>query len=235
MTKESVVVVTGGAGFLGSHMVDLLLARGFRVRVIDNLVSGREVNLSHHQSNPHLQLDRRDIRALAAKDALFRDARYVFHFAGIGEIVPSIANPAEYMSANVQGTVHVLEGARWQGVKKFVLCRLLLLLRHSRRADGGGSPGLAVIPLRPEQISRRALCVSLAPGLWPAGNFYPYFQCLRHPVVYLGVLRGGFRCFPPAETGGQALHGGGRWHPVSGLRLCYRRGPDVLPGGGKTP
>lgn len=113
-------VVTGGAGFIGSHMVDLLLAEGFRVHVLDNLVGGRLQNLEQHKNEPRLAVDQRDIRALAPNDSLFAAAQFVFHFAGIGDIVPSIERPTEYMSTNVQGTVHVLEAARAAGVNKFV-------------------------------------------------------------------------------------------------------------------
>ena len=120
MTSRPVAIVTGGAGFIGSHMVDLLLERGFSVRVIDNLIGGRKENLAHHASNPDLALERRDIRSFAPDDALFRGAKYVIHFAGIGDIVPSIERPAEYMSVNVQGTVQMLECARAAGVSKFV-------------------------------------------------------------------------------------------------------------------
>ena len=120
MAARPLAVVTGGAGFIGSHMVDLLLDRGFRVHVIDNLVGGRRANLAQHGNNADLMLDERDVRALYPGDALFSGATYVFHFAGIGDIVPSIERPAEYMSANVQGTVHVLEAARRAGVRKMV-------------------------------------------------------------------------------------------------------------------
>lgn len=113
----SVAIVTGGAGFIGSHMVDLLVERGYSVRVIDSLVGGHEQNLAQHANNPRVTLERHDIRALDAPSPLFADARYVFHFAGIGDIVPSIERPTEYMSTNVQGTVHVLECARAAGAK----------------------------------------------------------------------------------------------------------------------
>jgi UDP-glucose 4-epimerase len=121
MSEKTIAVVTGGAGFIGSHMVDLLLERGMAVRVIDNLVGGREQNLAHHKANGNLSLDRRDIRALEPGASLFKGASYVFHFAGIGDIVPSVERPMEYMSINVQGTVHVLEAARASGsLKKLV-------------------------------------------------------------------------------------------------------------------
>lgn len=118
--EAKTAVVTGGAGFIGSHMVDLLIDRGFTVRVIDNMIGGRAANLAQHKSNPRLTLAESDIRSYQPGDAVFNDVDYVFHFAGIGDIVPSIERPMEYMSANVQGTVHMLECARHAKIKKFV-------------------------------------------------------------------------------------------------------------------
>ena len=113
-------LVTGGAGFIGSHMVDVLLENGYRVRVIDNLVGGREANIAQHSTNSHFEFIRSDIRNYSPGDKTFAGVDFVIHFAGIGDIVPSIEHPMEYMSANVQGTVHMLECARYAGVKKFV-------------------------------------------------------------------------------------------------------------------
>ncbi|MEA2876291.1 MAG: UDP-glucose 4-epimerase [Hyphomicrobiales bacterium] len=113
-------LVTGGAGFIGSHMVDLLIGRGYAVRVIDNLLGGRETNIAHHKDNPAFTFVASDIREYQPGHALFDGVDCVFHFAGIGDIVPSIERPMEYMSANVQGTVHMLECARAARVKKFV-------------------------------------------------------------------------------------------------------------------
>jgi len=134
MAGRSLAVVTGGAGFIGSHMVDLLLDRGWRVHVVDNLVGGREANLAPHRTSPDLVLDRRDVRTLEPDDALFAGASWVFHFAGIGDIVPSIERPAEYLSVNVHGTVRVLEAARHAGVRKLVY------------AASSSCYGLAVVP-----------------------------------------------------------------------------------------
>jgi UDP-glucose 4-epimerase len=120
MSDKPIAVVTGGAGFIGSHMVDLLLERGYRVRVIDDLSGGHVVNLSHHDDNPDLTSRWADIRSLVPGDPLFEGARYVFHFAGIGDIVPSIERPLDYMDINVQGTVRVLECARAAKVGKLV-------------------------------------------------------------------------------------------------------------------
>lgn len=120
MKRKKVAVVTGGAGFIGSHMVDLLLAKDFEVRIIDNLIGGREANLAQHANNSDLTFENRDIRTIKSKDLIFRDAQYVLHFAGIGDIVPSIEAPEEYMDVNVQGTIKVLEAARWNEASKFV-------------------------------------------------------------------------------------------------------------------
>ncbi len=120
MKKKETAIVTGGAGFIGSHMVDLLLDKGFSVKVIDNYCSGNSSNLKHHEANQDLSIDERDILSITPTDKLFKDVSYVFHFAGIGDIVPSIERPAEYMSVNLQGTVKVLEAARMNAVKKLI-------------------------------------------------------------------------------------------------------------------
>src|SRR5947209_9377383 len=136
MSGKPAAVVTGGAGFIGSHMVDLLLARGFEVRVIDDLSGGHESNLADHRNNRDLSVTRADIRDLKQGDELFAGARYVFHFAGIGDIVPSIERPIDYMDINVQGPVRVLECARAAGVEKFVY------------ASSSSCYGLAATPTR---------------------------------------------------------------------------------------
>jgi UDP-glucose 4-epimerase len=124
MSDKPIAIVTGGAGFIGSHMVDLLVDRGFAVRVIDSLIGGREANLAQHAGNADVILRKADIRDFQPGDPFFEGVRYVFHFAGIGDIVPSIERPLEYMSINVQGTVHMLECSRaangGRGVNKFV-------------------------------------------------------------------------------------------------------------------
>ena len=80
-----IAIVTGGAGFIGSHMVDLLVDQGFSVRIVDNMTGGHEKNLSDHANNTDVVLERCDIRELDPEGHLFNDAQFVFHFAGIGE------------------------------------------------------------------------------------------------------------------------------------------------------
>ena len=120
MSSKRIAVVTGAAGFIGSHMVDLLIQGGYKVYAIDNLATGRLENLAHHWTNPDLVFKAQDLRETPPDEPLFKGADYVFHFAGIGDIVPSIERPTEYLSANIMGTVHALEAARHAAVRKFV-------------------------------------------------------------------------------------------------------------------
>jgi UDP-glucose 4-epimerase len=118
--KNNIALVTGGAGFIGSHMVDLLLTKGFEVRIIDNLSGGHKNNLKHNLNNKKLKFKNLDICKLNPNEKFFKNVKYVFHFAGIGDIVPSIVKPAKYMLTNVQGTINVLEASRVNKIKKFV-------------------------------------------------------------------------------------------------------------------
>lgn len=113
-------VVTGGAGFIGSHMVDLLIERGFHVVVIDNLKTGRVSNLEQHAGNPRCEVHQIDMATVAADPSLLADAKYVFHFGGLGDIVPSIERPLDYTHSNVTGSLSMLEASRQAGVKKLV-------------------------------------------------------------------------------------------------------------------
>ena len=111
-------VVTGGAGFIGSHLTELLLGMGYEVMVIDNLYSGRLQNLRLVQSHPGLSFKEVDIRKL--DETLFENVDWVFHLAGLADIVPSIENPRDYFEVNVNGTFNVLECARKANVKRFI-------------------------------------------------------------------------------------------------------------------
>jgi len=104
-------VVTGGAGFIGSHMVDLLVKENFEVTVIDNLANGRLDNLEHHKGKiKFAQVDIGDYNTNL--DELFEDVEYVFHYAALADIVPSINEPLKYHQANVDGTINVLQAAK---------------------------------------------------------------------------------------------------------------------------
>ena len=113
-------LVTGGAGFIGSHLVERLLAQGLRVTVVDNFSTGRPANLAHLTINSDLRVHQADISDSASIIPLFANVDWVFHLAALADIVPSIQAPKQYHRSNVDGTFAVLEAARAAGVKRFV-------------------------------------------------------------------------------------------------------------------
>ena len=113
-------LITGGAGFIGSHIVERLLNDGHEVVVVDNFSTGRPQNLAHMADNPRLTVFQCDIAEAGALDGKFDDVDWVFHMAALADIVPSMQNPMEYFRANVVGTANVLEAARAAGVKRFI-------------------------------------------------------------------------------------------------------------------
>jgi UDP-glucose 4-epimerase len=113
-------VVTGGAGFIGSHVADRLLADGHSVLVLDNLSTGRPENLAHLEREPRLAFERVDLVSEPRLPALLAGADWLFHLAALADIVPSIERPLDYHRANVDGTVALLEAARSAGVGRFL-------------------------------------------------------------------------------------------------------------------
>jgi UDP-glucose 4-epimerase len=110
-------VVTGGAGFIGSHLVDRLLNKGYEVVIIDNFCTGSISNII--DASKQISIIHHDIRDPIPANA-FKNSTVVFHLAALADIVPSIENPQDYMSTNVQGTVNVLEAARKSNIKRFI-------------------------------------------------------------------------------------------------------------------
>lgn len=110
-------LVTGGAGFIGSHLVDALLAAGDEVVVVDNLSTGRIKNLDHCINE--ISFYEKDI-AIDNLSSEFFGVDRVFHLAALADIVPSIQQPVKYYESNVHGTLRVLEVSRDVGVKKFI-------------------------------------------------------------------------------------------------------------------
>lgn len=113
-------LVTGGCGFIGSHMVDRLLADGHEVVVIDNLSSGSIRNLEHHKTNSRLQVHILSITDFEKIKPLFSGVDCVFHLAALADIVPSIEKPMQYHNSNVNGTICVLEACRANNVKRII-------------------------------------------------------------------------------------------------------------------
>jgi len=112
-------IVTGGAGFIGSHMAELLLDKGFEVVVIDDFSNGQKDNIDIFKKNPKYKFYEIDI-SKEFDDSIFEGVDYVFHMAALADIVPSIEEPVKYHNANVTGTIRVLEASRKHNIKKLV-------------------------------------------------------------------------------------------------------------------
>jgi UDP-glucose 4-epimerase len=113
-------LVTGGAGFIGSHLVERLLADGHSVTAIDNLAVGRLANIAHLAERDDFTFVKGDIADLVPGDPCFDGVDQVFHLGAMADIVPSIQQPLIYHRANVDGTAAVLECARAAGVRRLV-------------------------------------------------------------------------------------------------------------------
>lgn len=112
-------LVTGGAGFIGSHLVEALLRQGHRVRVLDNLSSGSRENLA--SVLPQINLLEGDIRDFNTVMVACKGINMVFHHAASSSVTESIANPLVAHDHNVTGTLHLLEASRQQGVQKVIM------------------------------------------------------------------------------------------------------------------
>jgi UDP-glucose 4-epimerase len=143
MTKAIArALVTGGAGFIGSHLVDALIGRGARVTVIDNLSTGRMENL--REAGPDLDFHEGDIRDSALLSKLMPGVDVVFHQAAVVSVPLSVAQPIDSAGVNEMGTLTVLETARQAGCRRVVLA--------SSSAVYGDDPQLPKredMPLRP--------------------------------------------------------------------------------------
>ena len=111
-------LVTGGAGFIGSNIVDELLKRGARVRVLDNFSTGREDNVQEFASR--VDLIRGDVRDEDAVDRAVKGVDYVLHQAALASVPRSIADPTSNNQVNAQGTLNILLAAKKHGVKRVV-------------------------------------------------------------------------------------------------------------------
>ncbi|MCL4708130.1 SDR family oxidoreductase [bacterium] len=170
-------LVTGGAGFIGSHIVETLVKRGAHVRVLDNFSTGKRENLQ--LLNKKIELIEGDIRDRDIVSKAVTGVDYVLHQAALGSVPRSIENPAETNEVNVSGTLNLLLLAQSAGVKRFVLA--------SSSSVYGDTPTLPkhenmpLLPLSPYATSKLAAeCYAL--------NFYHIYHlpvvCLRYFNVF---------------------------------------------------
>ncbi|CZR05612.1 UDP-N-acetylglucosamine 4-epimerase [Trichococcus flocculiformis] len=118
--KDSLFLVTGGAGFIGSNLCEAILNKGYKVRCLDNLSTGKQSNVDLFINNPNYTFIYGDIRDLDTCLEACEDVDYVLNQAAWGSVPRSIEMPLLYEEINIKGTLNMLEAARQKGVKKFV-------------------------------------------------------------------------------------------------------------------
>lgn len=118
--ENSVFLVTGGAGFIGSNLCEAVLKSGCQVRCLDNLSTGRQENIDLFSDNPDYTFIKGDIRDLNTCMQACEGVDFVLHQAAWGSVPRSIEMPLFYCANNIVGTLNMMEAARQQGVKKFV-------------------------------------------------------------------------------------------------------------------
>ena len=120
VSKKSIFLVTGGAGFIGSNLCEALLKRGYVVRCLDDLSTGKQENVDLFINNPNYTFLKGDIKNFNTCMQACEGVDYVLHQAAWGSVPRSIEMPLFYCANNITGTLNMLEAARQNGVKKFV-------------------------------------------------------------------------------------------------------------------
>ena len=118
--ENTVFLVTGGAGFIGSNLCEAILKKGCFVRCLDDLSTGKQANVDLFADDPHYTFIRGDVKDLDTCMKACKGVDYVLHQAAWGSVPRSIEMPLFYCANNIQGTLNMLEAARQCGVKKFV-------------------------------------------------------------------------------------------------------------------
>jgi UDP-glucose 4-epimerase len=120
LSEPLTVLVTGGAGFIGSHLVDALVERGYYVRIFDNFKTGKLENILGHLKSGDAELVRGSITEIEHVEKVMRDVDYVYHLAAKTSVPQSLLNPSRTFNVNVSGTVNLLRVSSHAKVKKFI-------------------------------------------------------------------------------------------------------------------
>lgn len=118
--EDSLFLITGGAGFIGSNLCEAILSMGYRVRCLDNLSTGKQENVDLFLENPKYSFIKGDITNLETCVEACQDVDFVLNQAAWGSVPRSIEMPLYYEEVNIRGTLNMMEAARKNNVKKFV-------------------------------------------------------------------------------------------------------------------
>jgi len=173
------ILVTGGCGFIGSHLVDRLLAEGFEVSILDDLSSGRMENVSRHTNANGFHLVRGDIRDAGLVKQIVEDVDAVFHEAALVDVQLSVKNPMLFDDVNVVGTLNMLKACLDSDVKRFVFASSAAVYGDTEPAEK--SEDMFTEPISPYGVTKLA-----------AENYVRVFSelygletvCLRYFNVY---------------------------------------------------
>ncbi len=150
--RNSTVLVTGGAGFIGSNLIDVLLEQNNQVVCLDNFSTGKKENIEHHTNNPDFKLIEGDIRNFEDCQTATRGTDYVLHQAALGSVPRSIKDPVTTNEVNISGFLNMLLAARDSKVKRFVYA--------ASSSTYGDHPGLPKVedaigkPLSPYAVTK---------------------------------------------------------------------------------
>jgi nucleoside-diphosphate-sugar epimerase len=173
------VLVTGGAGFIGSHVVDALVAQGYDVTVLDNLSTGDKSNIRAHLTNPNFRFIEGDIRDAKIVKKSLLDVEAVVHEAAIVSVPRSIAAPRLTREINVDGTLSMLEASLRAGVKRFIYASSCAVYGDQARLPiGEDAPLNPLSPYAETKVKAEGLCM----------DYYRSYGlqtvCLRYFNVY---------------------------------------------------
>jgi len=209
-------LVTGGAGFIGSNLVHALVARGQRVRVLDNLATGRLDNLEPVRGT--IEFVQGDIRSLETCQKALHGIRFVLHQAALPSVPRSFEDPISSSAVNIHGTLNLLIAARDHKIERFVYA--------SSSSVYGDTPTLPKVetmtldPLCGEQAHRRAVLPGLRARLQAADRLSALLQRVwpqAGPDVHLCSGDPALHQALPQENLSHHLR---RWHAISRFHLC---------------
>ena len=179
MSRTKKAVVTGGAGFIGSHLAERLVGQGYQIVILDDLSTGKIENIKALLKSDNVEFIRGSVTNLSLLNRLFKDAYYVFHLAAIPSVPRSIENPQASNEVNVGGTLNVLLAAKGNSIKKVIYA--------SSSSVYGDTPALPKNEdMKPHPLSPYA--VTKLAGEYYCEVFHKVYKlptvCLRYFNVY---------------------------------------------------